>query len=117
MVTLFCFLDGSSLDLPFSIDIDEAFSVDIDEGRFIDHLKDEVKKKLSPALDNIVAAKLSLYRVSVPGEDNDELRRVIECIDSKQDKLNVFDRVGDIFPSPAAEHIHVIIQPPSMLPS
>ena len=117
MITLFCFLGDSSLDQTFSIDIDEAFSIDIDERRSIDHLKVEVKRKLSPALDNVVVSKLSLYRVSVPGEDNDELRRIINSIDPRKDKLRVHAKVGDVFCSPAENHIHAIVKTPSTLPS
>ena len=109
MITLFCFLDGSSLDQPFSVDIDES--------RPIHHLKVEVKRKLSPALDNVVAAELSLYRVSVPGEDGEELRRIIKRIDPSKDKLCVLKKVGNLFPSPAEKHIHVIVKTPSKFPS
>ena len=65
MVTLCCFLQGSSVHQPFFIDIDE--------GRSIDDLKKVVNKELCPALENVAAAELSLYCVSVPDKGDEEL--------------------------------------------
>ena len=109
MVTFFCFLNDASLDQPFLINTDK--------GRFIAELKEEVKEKLPSALDNIVAAELSLYRVSVSGEDAEELQRIIDRIDPIKDRLNALKTVGKVFPSPAAGHIHVIIRAPGKLSS
>ena len=99
MVTLYCFIQGSTVDQPFFIHIDE--------GRSIDDLKEAVKKELSPTLDNHAAAELSLYRVSVSGEDAEELQRIIDRIDPIKDRLNALKTVGQVFPSPIAGHIHL----------
>ena len=109
MVTLFCFIQGSTVDQPFL--------VHIDEGRSIDDLKKVVKKKLSPILDNLAAAELSLYSVSVPDEGDEELQRIIGRIDSKNDRLSPHETVGQVFPSPIAGHIHLVIRTPSKLSS
>ena len=86
MVTRFCFIQGSTVDQPFFIHIDER--------RSIDDLKKVVKKELSPTLDNLAAAELSLYCVSVPDEGDEELQRIIGCIRSKNDRLSPRDTVG-----------------------
>ena len=109
MVTLYCFIQGSTVDQPFPIHIDE--------GRSIHDLKKAVKKKLSPTLDNIAAAALSLYCVSIPDEGDEELQRIIGRIHSKNDRLSPRDTVGQVFPSPIAGHIHLVIRTPGKLPS
>ena len=109
MVTLYCFIQGSTVDQPFFIHIDE--------GRSIDDLKKVVKKELSPTLDNIAAAELSLYCVSIPDEGDEELRRITGRIHSKKDRLSPCETVGQVFPSPIAGHIHVVIRTPGKLTS
>ena len=109
MVTLFCFIQGSSVDQPFFIHIDE--------GRSIDDLKEAVKKKLSPILDNLAAAELSLYCVSAPDEGDEELQRILGRIHSQNERLSPCDTVGQVFPSPIAGHIHLVIRTPGKLSS
>ena len=107
MVTLFCFIQGSSVDQPFFIHIDE--------GKSIHDLKEAVKKELSPTLDNLAAAELSLYCISVPDDSNEELQRIIGCIHSKNDRPSSREAVGEVFPSPIAGHIHLVIRTPGKL--
>ena len=107
MVTLYCFIQGSTVDQPFFIHIDE--------GRSIDDLKEAVKKELSPILDNLAAAALSLYCVSIPDESDEELQRIIGRIHSKNDRLSPRETVGEVFPSLIEGHIHLVIRTPGKL--
>ena len=76
-----------------------------------------MKEELSPTLDNLAAAELSLYGVSVAGEDAEELQRIIDRIDPIKDRLNALKTVGQVFPSPIAGYIHLVIRTPGKLTS
>ncbi|KAG9065188.1 hypothetical protein KI688_002511 [Linnemannia hyalina] len=58
-LTLFCLVDG-------------AFPVEIESTKTIGDLKKLIKAEQSPDFDDIVANNLTLWRVSIPDDENDD---------------------------------------------
>ena len=102
---LFCVLDGTPLN--------EAFPISIDKDACIGDLKDFVKEKLKPALDDVVAAHLAVYRLPHQVRDTVELQRAISALDLTTDTQYPWHTIGTVFLSLAPENIHVVIRVPS----
>src|SRR6201996_2981542 len=47
-----------------------AFPVDIESHATVGHLKDAIKEKKKPELDNLAADRFTLYKVSIPDGKN-----------------------------------------------
>ncbi|GET55408.1 hypothetical protein GLOIN_2v1883277 [Rhizophagus irregularis DAOM 181602=DAOM 197198] len=87
-----------------------AFAVDIDSGKLVSHLKDAIKAKKSPEFDNFPADKLKLWKVTIPGDQDNQLKNLIL---EDSDELLAIRKILKYFPdSPPEEHIHVIVSPP-----
>jgi hypothetical protein len=101
-ITLLCLVKGNKTA--------NAFAVDIDSGKLVSHLKDAIKAKKSPEFDNFPADKLKLWKVTIPGDQDDQLKNLIL---EDSDELLAIRKISKYFPdSPPEEHIHVIVSPP-----
>ncbi|CAB4419627.1 unnamed protein product [Rhizophagus irregularis] len=87
-----------------------AFAVDIDREKLVSHLKDAIKEKKQNDFAGIDANRLKLWKVSIPGDQDDQLRNLIL---QDSDELLAIRKISKYFPdSPPEEHIHVIVKLP-----
>ena len=101
-ITLLCLVKGNTLT--------NAFSVKISRDEPISELKDAIKAKKAPEFDNFPADKLKLWKVTIPGDQDDQLRNLIL---QDGDELLAIRKISKYFPdSPPEEHIHVIVKLP-----
>src|SRR6266496_2494591 len=101
-ITLLCLVKGNTTA--------SAFAVDIDREKLVSHLKDAIKAKKTPEFDNFPADKLKLWKVTIPGDQDDQLRNLIL---QDSDELLAIRKISKYFPdSPLEEHIHVLVSPP-----
>src|SRR5690349_12674050 len=101
-ITLLCLVKGNTSA--------SAFAVDIDREKLVSHLKDAIKAKKAPEFENFPADKLKLWKVTIPGDQDDQLRNLIL---QDSDELLAIRKISKYFPdSPAEECIHVIVEPP-----
>ncbi len=98
-----CLVDGESTSFP----------VGIESTKTIGDLKDEIKAKQSPDFDDIVANKLTLWRVSIPLLPKKD-RKCISLIDvATKDELDEIDDLFEVFDEPLPKKtIHIIVQRP-----
>jgi Crinkler effector protein N-terminal domain len=101
-ITLLCLVKGNTTA--------NAFPVDIDKDQLVGHLKDAIKAKKAPEFDNFPADRLKLWKVSIPGDQDDQLQN-LSLEDS--DELLAINDIGDYWPtSPPKKTIHVLVEPP-----
>src|SRR5436853_7630883 len=101
-ITLLCLVKGNTLT--------NAFSVKISRDEPISELKDAIKAKKAPEFDNFPADKLKLWKVTIPGDQDDQLRNLIL---QDGDELLAIRKISKYFPDlPPEEHIHVIVTLP-----
>src|SRR6266496_5429600 len=101
-ITLLCLVKGNTLA--------NAFPVDIDKDQLVGHLKKVIKAEKAPEFDNFPADKLRLWKVTIPGDRDDQLRNLIL---QDSDELLAIRKISKYFPdSPLEEHIHVLVSPP-----
>ena len=107
-IILRCLVYGESMENIFRVRIGE-------EGEVSD-LKDAIKEKKHPQFEDIPAKNLTLWRVSVPLDDNVDVALAgLELKDSDEKrikKLRPSDEISGAFLDLDKKHIHVIIQPP-----
>jgi hypothetical protein len=68
-ITLLCLVKGNTTA--------NAFAVDIDSGKLVSHLKDAIKAKKQNDFAGVDADKLKLWKVQIPGDHDDQLRKLI----------------------------------------
>ncbi|GBC40912.2 kinase-like domain-containing protein [Rhizophagus irregularis DAOM 181602=DAOM 197198] len=101
-ITLLCLVKGNTTA--------SAFAVDIDRKKLVSHLKDAIKEKKQNDFAGIDADRLKLWKVSIPGDQDDQLRNLIL---QNSDELLAINDIGDYWPtSPPKKHIHVIVKLP-----
>ena len=101
-ITLFCLVKGNTTA--------NAFEVDIEKDKSISKLKEAIKAKKAPVFDNFPADELKLWKVTIPGDQDDQLRNLIL---QDSDELLAIRKISKYFPdSPLEEHIHVLVEPP-----
>ncbi|GBC54091.2 kinase-like domain-containing protein [Rhizophagus irregularis DAOM 181602=DAOM 197198] len=101
-ITLLCLVKGNTTA--------NAFPVHIEGSSLVGDLKDAIKAKKAPEFDNFPADKLKLWKVSIPGDQDDQLRNLIL---QDSDELLAIRKISKYFPdSPPEEHIHVIVKLP-----
>jgi hypothetical protein len=61
-LTVYCVVDGNTTM--------NAFPVPISSAESVGDLKDRINTKKAPEFDDIAADKLSLWKVSIPDDDN-----------------------------------------------
>ena len=101
-ITLLCLVKGNT--------IANAFPVHIDGNSLVGDLKDAIKAKKAPEFDNFPADRLKLWKVMIPGDQDDQLRNLIL---QDSDELLAINDIGDYWPTtPPKKHIHVIVKLP-----
>ena len=101
-ITLLCLVKGNKTT--------NAFAVDIDSGKLVSHLKDVIKEKNTQTFANVDAKDIKLWKVKIPGDQDDQLRN-LNLKDSEE--LLAINDIGDYWPTtPPKKHIHVIIKLP-----
>ena len=101
-ITLLCLVKGNT--------IANAFPVHIDGNSLVGDLKEAIKAKNAQTFANIDAKDLKLWKVTIPGDQDDQLRNLIL---QDSDELLAINDIGDYWPtSPPKKHIHVIVKLP-----
>ncbi|RIA87207.1 hypothetical protein C1645_828140 [Glomus cerebriforme] len=101
-ITLLCLVKGNTTA--------NAFSVKISREEPISELKKAIKAEKAPEFDNFPADRLKLWRVMIPGDQDDQLRNLIL---QDSDELSAINDIGDYWPTPPPKkHIHVIVKLP-----
>ena len=100
-ITLFCLVKGNTTA--------NAFEVDIEKDKSISHLKKVIREEIDvPA--NFKAKDLKLWKVTIPGDHDDQLRNLIL---QDSDELLAINDIGDYWPEkPLKKNIHVIVKLP-----
>src|SRR6266542_2758059 len=86
-----------------------AFRVHIEGSSLVGELKEAIKEKIDvPA--NFKAKDLKVWKVTIPGDQDDQLRNLIL---QDSDELLAIRKISKYFPDlPPEEHIHVIVKLP-----
>jgi hypothetical protein len=101
-ITLFCLVKGNTSE--------NAFSVKISRDEPISELKKVIKAENAQTFANIDAKDLKLWKVRIPGAQDDQLRNLIL---QDSDELLAINDIGDYWPtSPPKKHIHIIVKLP-----
>ncbi|KAF9370391.1 hypothetical protein BGX21_005573, partial [Mortierella sp. AD011] len=107
-IKLFCILDGDS----------SAFEVKLDADDSIAALKDAIKEKQSPLLDDIRASELLVHHVLIPSTPKRQITLNNLTANEREKKLEELEdpttEISEVFGTvPAKKTIHVIVQRPS----
>jgi hypothetical protein len=95
-ITLLCLVKGNTLA--------NAFPVDINKDQLVGHLKKVIKAEKQNDFAGIDADKLKLWKVTIPGDQDDQLRNLIL---QDSDDLLAINNIGNYWPtSPSKKHIH-----------
>ena len=87
-----------------------AFPVHIDGNSLVGDLKDAIRAKKRNDFAGIDADRLKLWKVTIPGDQDDQLRNLIL---QDSDELLAINDIRDYWPtSPPKKHIHVIVKLP-----
>ena len=101
-ITLLCLVKGNTTA--------NAFPVHIEGSSLVGDLKKAIKAEKAPEFDIFSADKLRLWKVTIPGDQDDQLRNLIL---QDSDELLAINDIGDYWPtSPPKKHIHVIVKLP-----
>ncbi|KAG0330642.1 hypothetical protein BG000_011618 [Podila horticola] len=109
-MSLFCLVDGEALS--------NAFSIKIPSNDTVDDLKNLIKTKKAPRFDGVAADELTLWRVSIPDDDDngdDDLPILLDSIPGKDRKrLKATTKLSKVFIGELPEDtIHVVVHRPS----
>ncbi|KAK3805240.1 MAG: hypothetical protein JOS17DRAFT_49006 [Linnemannia elongata] len=109
-LTLFCLVDGEATS--------NAFPVEIESTKTIGNLKDLIKTKIPDTFNGVDAKDLTLWRVSISDDDDNDLPVLLDSVPEKK-KLKATTRLLKVFDTELPDDtIHVIVQrPPPVLTS
>ena len=100
---IYCYVRG---DIPVN-----TFTLDIDAHESVYQLKKAIKERKRPRFDDIPAAKLILWKVSLP--INRDLKNGVKALNLlEDDSLNSHEILSDIFPDLEKICVHVLIDRP-----
>ncbi|KAF8926465.1 hypothetical protein BGZ47_002706 [Haplosporangium gracile] len=103
-LTVFCLVDGEATS--------QAFSIDIDQTKTVDHLKDLIKTKKTNNFSDVDADQLTLWRVSIPDDDDNDLPVLLDTVLEKK-KLKATTKLSKVFDTELPDDtIHIIVQRP-----
>ncbi|KAK5796884.1 hypothetical protein F5H01DRAFT_401134 [Linnemannia elongata] len=103
-LTLFCLVDGEATS--------NAFPVEIESTKTIGDLKGLIKTKKTNDFQDVDADKLTLWRVSIHDDDDNDLPVLLDSVPVKK-KLRVTNKLSMVFDADLPEDtIHVIVQRP-----
>src|SRR6266496_4245518 len=101
-ITLLCLVKGNTTA--------NAFPVHIEGSSLVGDLKKAIKAEKQNDFAGIDADKLKLWKVTIPGDRDDQLRNLIL---QDSDELLAIRKISKYFPvTPPEEHIHVIVKLP-----
>ncbi|KAG0044232.1 hypothetical protein BGZ89_006131, partial [Linnemannia elongata] len=105
-LNLFCLVNGEATS--------NAFPVEIESTKTIGDLKELIKTKKTNDFQDVDADKLTLWRVSIPDDDDDdEIPFVLDNVNKDKKKLRATRGLLEVFPDkPPKNTIHVIVQRP-----
>ena len=106
LLNLFCLVDGEGTS--------NAFFVKVASADTVGDLKKLIKTEKAPRFDDVAADELTLWRVSIPdNNDYDEIPVVLDNVIKDQKELRATRKLSDVWKDkPPKETIHVIIQRP-----
>ena len=97
--------------LVFGDPIENAFTVKVDKDETISELKEIIKTKKQNTFTDIDANELSLWKIDASlGELNQFIGKNDSDIKTIGEQLLPLNKVGQEFPEPAGERVHVIVQ-------
>ncbi|KAK5797017.1 hypothetical protein F5H01DRAFT_373560 [Linnemannia elongata] len=103
-LTLFCLVDGEATS--------NAFPVKIESSKTIGDLKEFIKSKKTNDFQDVDADKLTLWRVSIHDDDDNDLPVLLDSVPVKK-KLRATNKLFMVFDADLPEDtIHVIVQRP-----
>ncbi|KAK5796962.1 hypothetical protein F5H01DRAFT_326786 [Linnemannia elongata] len=103
-LTLFCLVDGEATS--------NAFPVEIESTKTIGDLKGLIKTKKTNDFQDVDADKLTLWRVSIHDDDDNDLPVLLDSVPVKK-KLRATNKLSMVFDADLPEDtIHVIVQRP-----
>jgi hypothetical protein len=99
--------------------VDRVFTVEVVKSKTVAILKDMIKEKQQPESNHICATQLSLWKVSLPLDSSVDkvLKQLVleDNITKGIQKLLPAKKLSSYFTDePADEHLHIIIEPPSI---
>ena len=101
-ITLLCLVKGNTTA--------SAFPVDINKDQLVGHLKKVIKAEQPQTFANVDAKDLKLWKVTIPGDQDDQLRNLIL---QDSDELLAINEIGEYWTEkPPKKRIHVIVSPP-----
>ncbi|KAG0277039.1 hypothetical protein BGZ95_006634 [Linnemannia exigua] len=104
LLTLFCLVDGEATT--------NAFPVEAESTKTIGNLKELIKTKKTNDFQDVDADKLTLWRVSIPDDDDNELPVLLDTMPEKK-KLKATAKLSKVFDTELPDDtIHVIVQRP-----
>ncbi|KAF9323290.1 hypothetical protein BG006_001596, partial [Podila minutissima] len=103
-LTLFCIVDGESVSHAFKLK-------NIPSSDDVDDLKDLIKTKQSPDFDDVVANKLTLWRVTIP-EDKQSAAITIDALRDKTELNDPRELLSELFPENPDRNTYIIVQRP-----
>jgi hypothetical protein len=89
----------------------ERFTVHIQTSKTVHNLKEIIMEKRPSAFQGEDAAKLSLYKVSLPRKTLNEQLQGLNSPKDIGEFMDPMSRLSNCFKSPAEMHLHVIIKP------
>ncbi|OAQ22287.1 hypothetical protein K457DRAFT_345756 [Linnemannia elongata AG-77] len=103
-LSLFCLVNGEATS--------NAFPVEIESTKTIGDLKELIKTKKTNDFQDVDADKLTLWRVSIPDDDDNDLPVLLDSVPEKK-KLKATTRLLKVFDTELPDDtIHIIVQRP-----
>ncbi|KAG0028113.1 hypothetical protein BGZ82_008617, partial [Podila clonocystis] len=104
-IILFCVVDGDAHS--------RAFSVEIDPTKTVDHLKKLIKAEKTNDFSDIDADKLTLWKVSISDDGDDDERLILFDRVSEKKKLKTTTKLSKVFDAELPEDtIHILVRRP-----
>ena len=102
-IILYCVVDGQSTPFP----------VEISSAKTVGHLKHAIKDENANELRDVDAKQLTLWKVSIPATDDEEIILLDNVAGKDKKKLGSFIRLSKVFPKELPqETVHIIVQRP-----
>ncbi|KAH7055029.1 hypothetical protein BKA57DRAFT_452799, partial [Linnemannia elongata] len=103
-ISLFCLVDGEATS--------NAFPAEIESTKTIGDLKKLIKTEKAPRFDDVAADELTLWRVSISDDDDNDLPVLLDSVPEKK-KLKATTRLLKVFDTELPDDtIHIIVQRP-----
>jgi len=103
-LNLFCVVSGELTS--------NAFKVKIENNADVTDLKEAIKAKNPATFEHVDAKDLTLWRVSIPPSDDDELPIVLDTLNSDKTKLTPRTRLSTLFPEGLDDNTYIIVERP-----